>query len=91
MTAAPTTVEVTQAAMVAALAHASGGSLLGTARAMGLGRGTLHTALGKGPLPRVGHTAATCTAEAVAAALGVPVDALLPGGVVVLRVAGGEP
>jgi hypothetical protein len=37
------------------------------------------------------ETTGACSLEAVAAALGRPVEALLPGGVVRLRVPGGKP
>lgn len=71
----------TQAAMVAALAAARGGSLRTVEATMGVKPGSLCRALARGALPRAGARHATgaarLTADAVADALGVPVGALL--------------
>lgn len=74
-------IEIAQAAMVAALAQARGTSLRGVEGILGVAPGALHKALSRGPLPRAGAQHATgaarLTAEAVADALGVPVEVLL--------------
>ena len=75
------TITATQAALVAALAVARGGSLRTVEATMGVKPGSLCRALARGALPRAGARHATgaarLTAEAVADALGVPVGALL--------------
>lgn len=72
------TITATQAALVAALAAARGGSLRTVEVTMGVKPGSLCRALARGALPRAALAArARLTAEAVADALGVPVGALL--------------
>jgi transcriptional regulator with XRE-family HTH domain len=81
---------VTQARMVAALIAARGLSARDIAAHLGVTPPALTRALQVGLRP-MAETIGACSLEAVAAALGRPVEALLPGGVVRLRVPGGEP
>jgi transcriptional regulator with XRE-family HTH domain len=80
----------TQARMVAALAAARGLSARDIAAHLGVTPPALTRAL-QGGLRPMAETTGACSLEAVAAALGAPVEALLPGGAVRLRVPGGEP
>jgi transcriptional regulator with XRE-family HTH domain len=81
-----------QARMVAALAAARGLSARDIAHHLGVTPPALTRAL-QGGLRPMAETTGACSLEAVAAALGAPVEALLPGGVVLMRVVvpGGEP
>ena len=79
----------TQARMVAALAAARGLSARDIAAHLGVTPPALTRALRLG-LMHEDDTAGRCTLNAVAAALGAPVEALLPGGAVRLVVPGGE-
>lgn len=81
---------VTQARMVAALIAARGLSARDIATHLGVTPPALTRALRLGLRP-MAETAGACSLEAVATALGRPVDALLPDGVVRLVVDGGKP